>query len=447
MSPDKDQEFFCDGITDEIINALVKVENLKVVARTSTFEFKTRSQDIREIASQLKVTTVLEGSVRKSGDRLRITAQLNDAASGFHLWSGTFDRDKREIFQIQEEIAQAIVDVLRVKLALNRPAPLVKAYTGDIETYTLYLKGLQQFNSPIPEGYRLAIDYFERAIARDPAYAPAYAGLAEAYYWLSRRYDQVPKDGMAKAKQAALKALQIDDSLAEAHASLAIFADYEGDHAAAEKEFKRSLELGPNSVSVHQSYALHLRPVSLDDALREMLRAQELDPLSSTIGQELIRIYIERREFDRAIEHARRLVARDPSFYIGYTSIGMALGGKGMHKESIAAHRQAHELNRRDPRSTASLGYELGVAGEKAEAAKLLDELEHASKQGHYVAPIFPAVIAAGMGNPDAVFHWLEKGYDDHIFQLSGVPNDYRFDGIRSDPRYVPFIKKLGFAK
>jgi serine/threonine-protein kinase len=372
---------------------------------------------------------------------------LNDATNGYHLWSGTFDKDVREIFQVQEEIAQAIVGVLRVKLALNRPTPLVKAYTGDIETYTLYLKGLQNFNSPNPEGYRLAIDYFEQAIARDPAYAPAYAGLAEAYYRLSRRYDEVPKEAMLKTKRAALKALQIDDSLAEAHASLAILADYEGDRSAAEKEFKRALELGPNSATVHQSYALHLRPLRLDEALREMQRAQELDPLSSTVGQELIRIYIERREFDRAIEDARRLIARDPGFYQGYTAIGMALGGKGMHKESIAAHRQAHELNRRDPRPTSSLGYELAVTGEKAEAAKLLDELQDASKQGHYVAPIFPAVIAAGLGNPDAVFHWLEKGYDDHIFQLSGVPHDYRFDGIRSDPRYVPFMKKLGLAK
>ncbi len=448
MSPDKDQEFFCDGITDEIINALVKIENLKVVARTSTFEFKTRSQDIREIAAQLKVTAVLEGSVRKSGDRLRVTAQLNDASNGFHLWSGTFDKDMREIFQIQEEIAQAIVDALSIKLALNRPAPLVKAYTEDIETYTLYLKGRHYFNSPNPEGFRLAIAYFEQAIVRDPAYAPAYAGLAEAYYRLARRYDEVPKEAMLKAKRAALKALQIDDSLAEAHSSLAILADYEWDRRGAEKEFKRALELGPSSAWVHHSYALHLRlDVRLDEALREMLRAQALDPLSSTVGQDLTRVYIERREFDHAIEEARRLIARDPSFYEAYNAIGVALGGKGMHKEAVAAIRQAHELNRRDPRPTSSLGYELALTGAKAEAAKLLEELQDMSKQGHYVAPIYPAHIAAGFGNLDTVFYWLEKAYEDHIFQLSTVPNDYRFDVIRSDPRYGAFLRKTGLGK
>ena len=449
MSPDKDEEFFCDGITDEIINALAKIENLKVVARTSTFEFKTRSQDIRKIGAQLNVANVLEGSVRKSGNRLRITAQLNDVSNGYHLWSATFDRDMSEIFQIQEEISEAIVAALRVKLALKQPGPLVKAYSEDIETYTLYLKGRQYFNAPNPEGYRLGIAYFEQAIVRDPSYAPAYAGLAEAYYRLARRYGEFPKEAMPKAKQAALKALHIDDSLAEAHSSLAaILSDYEWDRTGAEKEFKRALELGPNSASVHQSYAFHLRPqLRLDEALREMRRAQELDPLSSTVGQELARIYVERREFDHAIEEARRVIARDPSFYRAYEALGVALGGKGMHKESIAALRQAHELSPLDPLPTSALGYELALTGAKAEAGKLLDELQDMSKQGHYVAPIHPAHIAAGLGNLDAVFYWLEKASEDRIFQIGVVPGDYRFDGIRSDPRYTTFMKKIGLGK
>jgi tetratricopeptide (TPR) repeat protein len=178
-----------------------------------------------------------------------------------------------------------------------------------------------------------------------------------------------------------------------------------------------------------------------------MLRAQALDPLSSTVGQDLTRVYIERREFDHAIEEARRLIARDPGFYEAYNAIGVALGGKGLHKEAVAAIRQAHELNRRDPRPTSSLGYELAVTGAKAEAAKLLEELQDMSKQGHYVAPIYPAHIAAGFGNLDTVFYWLEKAYEDHIFQLSTVPNDYRFDVIRSDPRYGAFLRKTGLGK
>jgi len=206
--------------------------------------------------------------------------------------------------------------------------------------------------------------------------------------------------------------------------------------------------LGPNSASVHQTYAFHLRSeLRLDDALREIRLAQELDPLSSTVSQELARTHIEMRNFDNAIEEARRVIDRDPGFYRAYLALGTALGGKGMHEESVAALRQAHQLAGRDPQPIGALGYALAVTGAKAEAAKLLEQLRDMSAQGHYVAPIFPAHIAVGLRDFDAVFHWLEKAYNDRTFQLGIVPSDYRFDSIRSSPRYAVLIGKISPAK
>jgi len=449
LSPGKDQEFFCDGITEELINTLAKFEGLRVVARTSAFEFKGKGQDIRKIGAQLGVATVLEGSVRKDGGRLRVTVQLNNAADGFHLWSQTYDREMKDVFAIQEEVSRAVAETLRVRLAADGQRPLVRRYTGDLEVYNLYLTGLYHSNRSDPEGLKMAVKVFEQAIARNPPYAPAYAGLALAYYQLTRRSVMPPKEAMSKARHAAEKALEIDDTLADAYAALAVIrSTYDWDWKAAEREFQRALKLSPSHAGIRQAYCRYLLPMGRrDEALREIQRAKELDPLSLTVRRDLSRTYIERREFDRAIEECRRAIELDPSFYLVHASMGNAFTGQGSYTEAVVTLERACALSgRRDPVPLELLGYAKGVMGARAEARKLLDELQGLSKHG-YVSPVAMATVCAGLGDKDQAFLWLNKAYAERAVQLNLLPGGFHWDILRSDPRFTTLLQKMGFGK
>ncbi len=447
MSENKDQEFFCDGITEEIITALAKVEGLRVVARTSSFEFKGKGQDIRKIGAQLNVATVLEGSVRKSGGSLRVVAQLINVADGYHLWSQTYDREIKDVFAIQQGIAEAIVSAQRIRLTPSQKVRLAKRYTDNVDAYSMYLRGRYHFSRYHTEDQKMAIQYFEQALALDRRYAPALAGMARTYHKLSHKGGLHPTEAIAKARQAAKKALEIDDELGEAHGALAhILYAYDWDHRAAEKEYQRALELSPNDAVPHRDYAMFLvstgRP---DESLRQAQRALELDPLSSDIGSMLARVYMYRREFDQAMTQSRRVIDRDPRVYEAYSIISGSLAGKQLYQQAVAASEKACALSGREAAPLAFLGYALGAMGAKNEAEKILRELEEKSKQS-YVSPHHLATVCMGLGKREQAIAWLDRAYQERSLWWGLVAVDFRFDSLRSDLRFTALLKKTGFT-
>src|ERR1017187_3838334 len=320
LSSDKENEYFSDGLADDLINALTKVRGLRVVARGSAFQFKGKNPDIRAVGRQLNVATVLEGSVQRSGDRLRITAQLSSVADGYHVWSERYDRRLADVFAVQDEISRAIVSALEVRVA-GDPGRLVQSSTQDLEAYNLYLQGRFHLNKWRPEGARKGIEYFAQAIGKDPGYAPAYTGMADCYTWLGVFGWSAAQQAMPQARQAANRALQLDETLVAAHDSLGyVKALYDWDWPGAERELKRALELSPGDADAHFAYSVaYLSPLGrLDEALAEIQRALALDPLSPYKITGAGMIYSDRREYDRAVEQYRKAIELDPSFYHAY---------------------------------------------------------------------------------------------------------------------------------
>ena len=445
ISEEKDQEFLCDGMTEEIITKVAKLEGLRVVARTSVFEFRGKGEDIRKIGAQLNVANVLEGSVRKAGGALRVTAQLINVADGYHLWSETYDREIKDVFAIEEGIAQAIVSALRIRLPDGQKLRLAKRYTDNPDAYRLYLQGRYHFNVPSSDEQKMAIQYFEQALALDPRYAPALAGVAYAYYRLSFRDGLPSVEAIAKARQAAKNALEIDEELGEAHGALAqILYGYDWDHPAAEKEFKRALELNPNDAVTRRNYAFYLvRTGRPDEGLPQIQRALETDPLSSDIGESLARIYMDRHEFDKAVAQSRKVVERDPRRDQAYSIMGASLTGKRLYPEAVAALEKGSALSGREHRVLASLGYALAAMGAKNEAEKILRELEEKSRQ-QYVSPTHLATVCMGLGKNEQAMAWLDRAYRERSLWLNSIPVDFRFDGLRADPRFTALLKKIG---
>ena len=448
LSQEHDQEYFCDGITDELINALAKVEGLHVVSRTSAFQFKGKASDIRKIGEQLNVESVLEGSVRKAGNRLRITAQLVKAADGYHLWSGTYEREMKDVFAIQEEISRAIVNALRVPLAGQRGRRLVEGPAANLEAYSLYLRGRYYWNKRTQAGLKKSIEYFEQALAGEPVYAAAWAGLADSYALLASYGESPPREAMPKAKTAALKALEIDDTLAQAHVSLAFVRSfYDWDWAAAEREYQRAIELNPGYATAHHWYSGCLRAMGrVEEALAEIQRAQQLDPLSLAIGRDLGRTLRSGRQPVRAVEQFRKVLELDPSFPSGYVHLGMAYEDQRMYPEALAAFQKATLLPGGNPFATGALGHCYAASGQSGQARKLLDELEGLSRQ-RYVSAISRAVIYIGLGEKDAAFKWLERACQEHDPWLGWLNADPIFDSLRADRRFPELLKKVRLQK
>ncbi|MEJ2722384.1 MAG: protein kinase, partial [bacterium] len=346
VSQKKDQDYLCDGIAEELINHLAKVEGLHVVARTSAFSFKDKNEDIREIGRRLGVETLLEGSVRKAGDRLRITAQLINATDGYHLWSERYDREMEDVFTIQDDITMAIVDKLKITLLGKEKDALVKRHTEDVEAYNLYLKGRFFWNKRTETGYLKGLEYFRQATEQDPSYASAYAGVADSYDLLGWYGYLSPQEAFPRARQAAEKARDLDDSLAEAHASLGwISTNYDWDWKSAEKEYNRALELNANYATAHQWYAEFLTYMGRhDDSVLEMRRALELDPLSLIINNDLGQVYYFARRYDEAIFQLRKTLEMDPGFVVAHFFLALAYAQKSMYDEALRAAQRAMTL-------------------------------------------------------------------------------------------------------
>ena len=447
MSPQGDQDYFCEGMAEELINALAQIEGLRVVARTSAFQFKGKSLDVRNIGEQLDVGTVLEGSVRKAGNRVRVTAQLVSVADGFHLWSEKYDRDLEDIFSIQDEISLAIVEKLKVRLFGEEKDRLLKRYTMNLDAYNLYLQGRWMWNKRTEEGLRKAIGYFRQAIEKDPNYALACAGLASAYAVLPEYALIPPKEMIPKAEGAARKALELDPTLGEAHAVLGLIkCNFEWDWAGAEREFKRAIELDPSNPTARHWHSHLLRGRGrLDEALAEIKRAQDLDPLSLVISTNVGNVLYYMRQYDEAIVQYKKTLDLDPDFPVAHLDLGYVHVAQGRFDEAIAEFQKARALLPSDPFGLSELGYAYAQSGNKGEAARILNELFGFSKQGSSVSAGI-GMVYHGLGDKEKAFEWLEKAYQERAMPLE-VKVDPVWDGLRSDPRFTALLKKIGLEK
>jgi TolB-like protein/Tfp pilus assembly protein PilF len=446
LSGDKDNEYFSDGLAEEILNALTKLHGLKVAARTSAFAFKGRNEDIRLIGETLHVTHVLEGSVRKAGSRLRITAQLISIADGCHVWSERYDREMTDIFAIQDEISQAIVTVLKLKLAKPARRALGRRPV-EPEAYESYLKGRFFWNKRTESDLNRSIEYFIRAIELDPAYALAYAGLSDAYVLLGIFGVRAPGDVYPKARAAAERALEIDETLAEPHAALGhVLTAYDWDFQGAETEYKRALDLNSSYPTAHQWYG-HLLVVMgrYAEGIAKVTRARDLDPLSVPINAFVGLIYMKARKSREAVEAARKGVDLDPNNPFALWILARALDAQNELSESVAESEKAARLSGGGQASTAQLGCAYARIGDTAKAHKIIDQLAELSRT-KYVSPYDIAIIYTGLGEKDLALEWLEKAYEERAVRLLELP-DPAFDTLRSDPRFQDLVKRIGLPQ
>ena len=418
MSNEAENEYFCDGLAEELLNALAKIEDLKVAARTSAFSFKNKTVEISEIGKTLNVKTVLEGSVRRSGNRLRISVQLVNAADGYHLWSERYDREMRDIFDMQDEITLAVVDALKVKLFGGEKAAILKRYTDNPEAYELYLKGLYHCNKWTDEGIRKSIEYFEKALEKDPEFAPAYAKIADYYHFSSHIGLFSPQEILPKWKAAAQRALEIDEGLADAHLAMAhIYFYYERDWAKAEREFERAIELNPNSTDAHKYYGLFLASRErFDQAVTEGKKALELDPLSIAVNIVGGFIYLFVDRLDDALGLVRQMIELDSNAPQGYWVGGSLLMANGKYEEAVEAFQKSLSLGD-NQMALAKLGCAYGLAGRRDEALKILDQLFE-MRERQYAAPFNIARVYAGLGDNDNAFEWMEKAIEERDADL-----------------------------
>jgi adenylate cyclase len=447
LSPAHDQEYFCDGISEEILDALAKVGGLRVVARTSSFSFKGTNADVGDIARKLNVQNVLEGSLRREGNRIRITAQLINARDGFHMWSDTFERELQGVFAVQDEITHAIVDALKVKLAV---APSARAQLNT-ESHDLYLKGRFYWNKRTTDTIKKAIDYFNEAIGKDPEYALAYAGLADCYSSLGFNFDAgllAPAQAIPKAKAAALKALEIDDALAEAHTSLAfIKLNYDWDWPGAEKDFKRAIELNPNYDNAHHWYSHYLTAMGrTDESFLESKRALELDPVGLVMNVHLGWHYFYARQYDQAVEQLQKTIEMDPNRGFTHWYLGLALEQQGKYQKATSELQKGHALLGDNLGVEADLGHTYAVSGNREAAQRMIEELKELSAQ-RYVAAYHVALIYTGLGEKAEAFQWLEKAYQERSDLLVYLKVEPRLDSLRSDPRFANFLLRIGLDR
>jgi serine/threonine-protein kinase len=443
-SEGEDAEYLSDGITESIINSLSQIPKLRVMARSTVFRYKGGLDDPREVGSSLGVEAVLVGRVILRQDKLIISAELVDVADGARLWGQQFNRKLSDIFAIQEEISSEITASLRLKLTGEEKKRLTRRYTENTEAYQLYLKGRYFWNRRTEEGLRKGIEYFKLAIEADPVYALAYTGLADCYNMLCW-WNIVPtREAFPKAKAAALKALALDQTLAEAHASVGGINETDWNWKTAEREYKRALELNPNYASAHQWYAEFLAHIGqFDEALAEMKLAEQLDPLSNIINTEVGWILYLAGEYDRAIEQYRAAVELDPEFAAAHWRLGEAYLQKKLFDEAVREIERAIELSGASMHMLARLAYAYAVSGKRYEALGVLNELNESAKR-RYVSPYDIAIIYAGLGEKELALDWLERAYEERTVWLTFLKVEPAFNPLRDDPRFTDLLRHVG---
>jgi TolB-like protein/DNA-binding winged helix-turn-helix (wHTH) protein/Tfp pilus assembly protein PilF len=448
LSGDASQNYFADGMTDELITDLAQISALRVISRTSVMVYKGARKPLPQIARELNVDAVVEGTVLRSGDQVRITAQLIEASTDKHIWSQSYEGELRDTLALQNRVASAIADQIRVNLTPQEQAALKSAKAVNPEAYQSYLKGRYFWNKRTADGLKVALAYFNAAIEEDPKYAQAYSGLADTYALLGDWQYAVmtPKEAFPKAKAAAIKALELDSSLSEAHTSLGYsLRAFDWDFASAGKEFRRAIEINPGYATAHHWNAMNLgllgRP---KEALVEMRKAEDLDPLSLIINADLAEFLLLTHSYDESVEQGRKIIEMDSTFAIGHKQLGDAYLLKHMDKEAVAELQKAIRLSRGSPICIADLARAYVASGKKNEAVKLLSDLKKSSNASFTNAPQI-AMIYASMGDTDQAMDWLERAFEERfnpsILLRSG------FDPLRSDPRFEELMHRIGLPK
>ena len=447
MSGAAEDEYLCEGLTEEIINVLTRIPNLRVIARTSAFAVGRMGLDVREIGARLDVGTILEGSVRRSGQRVRITAQLVTSNDGGHLWSETFDRELTDVFALEDEIAAAIAQRLRVGLKPGdgeSQRPVI-----DVEAFNAFLEGRYHLARGTPQALAQAIACFERAIARDPGFALAFDSLAEVYWYLGFFGGLLPRDAFSQGTWYALRALELDDTLAETHALLAMLRkELDYNWAEVDHELRRARELNRESPIVRLRYAISglLPHGRIDEGVAEIEGVLQSDPLSIVVRWWLaIMLYLARRP-DRMIDEGHRMIALDPNHFLGHWVVGVACTERSAPDEAVVAFEKAHELSGGIPFTLGFLSYALGRAGRTDDAGRLLAQAEVMAKDG-YLSPFAIAISHAGLGNWDAAFEWWNRAIDVRDPLIVPIKNLPIFDPIRNDPRYPPMLRRMDLAE
>jgi eukaryotic-like serine/threonine-protein kinase len=448
LSGDKENEYFSDGLTEEMISALTRLPGLCVTARTSAFALRGKNMDVREIGARLNVEHILEGSVRSSGNRVRVTAQVVNAADGYQLWSERYDREMRDVLDIQDEIAHAIVDTLRVHL--SKDISLVRRRTSSPEAYSLYLRGRHYQEKHTPEGYLKARQCFEQALAADSKYTLALLGLAE-FYWQNAFYGfQYPKEALASAKETAARALEIDDALAEGHALLGtLLGVADCDWQAAGAAFRRALALDSNSPYVLFRYAnFYLWPQGqAEEAAALIERALSVDPLWVLAHWVLAYYIYAKRQYDLAIHHLLAVIEMEPAFYLAHCVLGLAYAQQGMSHESVCALERACELSPGNPFTLGMLAYGMGKSGKPEEAEKLIEKLQ-SDAVSSYVPAKSLMFAYAGLNDARNVLTWAEKSLDDHDpMTIMNLFQEPVLDFVRADPRYRALLIKVNLQR
>ncbi len=444
-SPEKSHEYLCEGIPNTLINALNTIQELRVPARTSAFSFVGKGLDIQGIGQKLNVENVLEGSIQVIGNNLRVTASLIKVKDGYQLWNATYDRKLEDVFAIQDEIAQAIVRALKVRLLGEQEKRLVKRYTENMEAYKLYLEGLYYWNKRTGKDLNKAIELFNQAVEKDPNYALAYVGLADSYSLLTLYADARPKDVFPQAKAAAAKALELNESLAEAHNSLAyVYERYDWNWKAAEAEFKRALEINPNYATARFWYGEFLMYSGrFEESFREMKRALELDPVSLITNASLAWEYLVAQQPDQALVQIQKTLELDPNFAYARTILGLTYLTKKSYPEAIDEHKKARVLSGDSVMATAALGMAYATAGKLDEAKGILGELT-ARSQKQYVSSYWMAGLYGAMGDTDKAFELLNKAYEERSDWLVNLKLGPILGTYQRNPRYIAVLKKMG---
>jgi len=448
FSEDKNQEYFSDGLTEEMITELGRLNPLRlgVIARTSAMTYKGSLKSVQQIGQELGVTYILEGSVRRSGERVRIAAQLIQTSDQTHLWAENYDRKLGDILMLQSEVVQAIARQIQIKLTPQEQERLRSAHSLNPEAYEAYLQGRYLWNKRNREHLENSVKQFKKAIQLDPGYAAAYAGLADAYLTLQDDGHLPQKDAIRKAKVAAEKALQIDETLAEAHNSLAHSYFHELNWLAAEREFKRSIALNPTCITAHFYYANYLVVLGrIEEAVAEAIRAQSLDPRSRPTNENVARIFYHAGQYHKAIEHSLKVLETDPAYSHAHETLGWAYEELGRYEDAIAALQNSVISSGRSPRYLASLARAYGLAGQDSEALKLLQELRQLAKK-KFVPSFLFANVFLGLGDKEQAFAWLEKDFREHSTFLPFLKVSPRFASLHSDPRFQKLVRRVGLT-
>jgi TolB-like protein/DNA-binding winged helix-turn-helix (wHTH) protein/Tfp pilus assembly protein PilF len=446
LSSDPETEYFSDGLTENLINTLARLEGLRVISRGSVFTFKGKEVDPRELRQKLGVGAVLEGSALTTGDRVRVDVRLVSTEDGHVLWaSNTYDRPIGDIFTIQDEIARNAAAGLRLQLNREDQKRLARRYTDNPEAYQDTLRGLYFWSQRTPSGLRKAIESYQHATEKDPRCALAYAGLASSYALGVWYIPLEPKEAMSKAKAAATRAVELDPNLPEAHLVMQHVLGYEWDWAGARQEMERARELNPNFSDFGYAYTLLLSDQKPDEAVRWIKRSAELDPLSPLVSANVAQILYYARRYDEAMEQCRKTLELDPNYAMAHTHLGQAYIQKRMYREAIEELQKAISLSERNPEILAILGYAYAAAGDSKDADKVVAELTEASKRS-YIPAFCVAEIYAELGRSDEAFAWLERAYNERAPHLVNLRVEPTLDSLRSDPRYGDLLRRVGLV-